>query len=380
MAELTETGCLCLHPAVCAVEDDYEIIFLCREKALASVTVAGVTYTDSRCGVMRTDTLVHKVRVPAAALNAARHYDVNVAPLKDHCNYYPKPEPTEVFGYDFRPVPDDPDTPVRMYVLADTHGCVDAPVQAALSCGGMDALILDGDIGDSADTVDMITTMHRLASAITKGSFPVIYARGNHDTRGHNAEHLLDFVPVRKGEDNGVTAFTFRLGPVWGLVLDAGEDKADDRIEYGGVCDFPVFRRAQTAYFKSLIAGKAHEYEADGVKYRIAVCHMPFHYSQHGFAQTTPDIYAEWVHLLNEMGVQVLLCGHMHHMDELDGSIFAGEEKPAFPTLLCAAMDGEPKRRAERWIPGTYTGTLVTCAGGEVLHEFTNHRGEAVTL
>lgn len=380
MAVLTEAGTLALHPAVCCVEKDYQIIFLCRKQALASVTVAGVTYTDSLNGVMRTDTLVHKIRVPAAALDAAKHYDVNIAPLADHCNYYPKPEPTEVYGYDFVPVPSDPDTPVRMYVLADTHGYVDAPVKAALASGPVDALILDGDIGDSADTVDMITTMHRLASAITEGRIPVIYARGNHDTRGHNAEHLPDYTPIRKGAENGTTAFSFRLGPVWGLVLDAGEDKPDGCVEYGGVCDFPVFRRAQTDYFKSLIADRKNEYEAEGVRYRVAVCHMPFHYSRHGFANTTPDIYAEWVHLLNEMGIQVLLCGHMHHMDELDGSIFAGDEKPAFPTLLCAAMDGEPKRRAERWIPGTYTGTAVTCRDGEVLHEFTNHEGKEITL
>lgn len=380
MAELTEAGTLALHPAVFCVERDYQIIFLCRVRALASVTVAGVTYTDSWNGVMRTDTLVHKIRVPAAALNAARHYDVNLAPLADHCNYYPKPEPTEVYGYDFVPVPDDPGTPVRMYVLADTHGQVDAPVRAALASGHMDVLILDGDIGDSADTVDMITTLHRLASGITGGHFPVIYARGNHDTRGHNAEHLCGYVPTRVGAENGTTAYSFRLGPVWGLVLDAGEDKADDRIEYGGVCDSPVFRRAQTVYMKSLIADKASEYQAEGVRYRVAVCHMPFHYSCHGFSQTTPDIYAEWVHLLNEMGIQVLLCGHMHHMDELDGSIFDGDEKPAFPTLLCAAMDGEPKRRVERWIPGTYTGTAVICRDGKVLHEFTNHEGKQITL
>ena len=91
---MTDIPCLALHPAVCAVEDGYEILLLCTCRALASVTIGETTYTDSNNGVMRTDTLVHKVRVPAAALNAARHYRVNLAPLADHCNYYPKPEPT----------------------------------------------------------------------------------------------------------------------------------------------------------------------------------------------------------------------------------------------------------------------------------------------
>ena len=92
---MTDIPCLALHPAVCAVEDGYEILLLCTCRALASVTIGETTYTDSNNGVMRTDTLVHKVRVPAAALNDARHYRVNLAPLADHCNYYPKPEPTQ---------------------------------------------------------------------------------------------------------------------------------------------------------------------------------------------------------------------------------------------------------------------------------------------
>ena len=194
---MTDIPCLALHPAVCAVEDGYEILLLCTCRALASVTIGETTYTDSNNGVMRTDTLVHKVRVPAAALNGARHYRVNIAPLADHCNYYPKPEPTQTAEYDFRPVPEDADE-VRLYVLADTHGDAVTPAHAALAHPDTQVLVLDGDIGDSADTPEMITTLHRLASEITKGAYPVIYARGNHDTRGHNAEHLTDYAPTTR--------------------------------------------------------------------------------------------------------------------------------------------------------------------------------------
>ena len=79
---MTDIPCLALHPAVCAVEDGYEILLLCTCRALASVTIGETTYTDSNNGVMRTDTLVHKVRVPAAALNGARHYRAACRPLQ----------------------------------------------------------------------------------------------------------------------------------------------------------------------------------------------------------------------------------------------------------------------------------------------------------
>lgn len=377
---ITDTSCLCLHPAVCAVERDYVIILLCREKALASVVIAGETYTDSINGVMRTDTLVHKIRVPMEALDRAGHYTVHVAPLADHCNYWAKPEPTQAYEYDFRPVPADTDAPVKLYVLADTHGNAVTPAEAALLREGLQVLVLNGDIGDSADTPDMITTLHRIASTVTKGEIPVVYARGNHDTRGHNAEHLADYTPTRRGAENGATAFSFRLGPVWGLVLDAGEDKPDGVAEYGGVIDMPVFRRAQTEYFKSLIADKANEYEADGVKYRIAVCHMPFQWSSWSFSKTTPEIYAEWIHILNEMNIQLFLCGHMHWLEEVDGSIYEGEEKPAFPTILCGTWDDHPKSGVTRWVGGEYTGTEVTCADGKLSWIYTNSKGETVQI
>lgn len=372
---MKDSPCLTLHPAVCAVESDYVILLSCACPALASVTVGDVTYTDSINGVMRTDTLIHKVRVPAAALNAARHYRVNVAPLADHCNYFPKPEPTETTEYDFTPVPEGED--VTLYVLADTHGDAVTPARAALAQSGIQALVLDGDIGDSADTPEMITTLHRLASTVTEGRIPVVYARGNHDTRGHNAEHLPDYTPTTR---TNTSYYSFRLGSVWGVVLDAGEDKPDNGIEYGGVIDFPAWRREQTAYLQRLVEDRARAYEAPGVTHRIAICHMPFHYSKYGFAQTTPDIYAEWVHLLNEMGIETLICGHCHCLDVLSPEVFFGEEKPTFETVLCGTMCAHPVRGGEDWIPGQYSGARFTCTPDGIRHEFTNQDGETVRI
>lgn len=266
---------------------------------------------------------------------------------------------------------------MRLYVLADTHGDAVTPAHAALAHPDTQVLVLDGDIGDSADTPEMITTLHRLASEITKGAYPVIYARGNHDTRGHNAEHLTDYAPTTRC---GTTYYSFRLGPVWGIVLDAGEDKPDGCIEYGGVCDFPAWRREQSEYLRGLIRNRKEEYEAPGVRYRIAICHMPFHYSRYAFTQTTPDIYAEWVSLLNEMGIETLLCGHCHCIDELPPDVFTGAEKPTFETLLCSAMCNRPVRGNDAWIPGEYTGTAVYCRPEGITHIFTNRDGETVRI
>lgn len=364
---------LLYHPGVFMIEDDYEIILICRQSALASVVVDGVTFTDNINGVMRTDTEVHKIKVPMALLDRARRYRVHLAPLSDHCNYFPKPEPTEAYEYDFTPVPAE--GAIEVFVLADTHGDAMTPAEAALSRPRIDLLMLVGDIGDSAATREQVTTLHRLTASITGGHIPAIYVRGNHDTRGYMAEKLTDYIPTRDGK----TYYTFRAGSVWGVVLDCGEDKPDTNIEYGspaygGVADYVPFRRAQTAYLRSLIAKGT--FAAEGVKHRVAVCHINFTDSGRTYQDGNPKIYEEWIACLNEMGIDLLICGHEHAVGEQTPDHFAGTPKPTFNTLLTAARRDHPAPLKGGYRPGEYTGTALTLAEGCITRVFVNHLGE----
>lgn len=369
-----EEPTLLYHPGVFLMENTYEIILICRRNALASVIVGGRTYTDNNNGVMRTDTEVHKIKVPMAALDEARHYRVHLAPLADHCNYYPKPDPTEAYDYDFTPVPAD--GKVEAYVLADTHGDAVTPAETALLRPHLDLLILLGDIGDSAAAREQIITMNRLTAAITEGRFPALYVRGNHDTRGYMAERLTDYIPTR----GGATYYTFRAGPIWGVVLDCGEDKPDSSIEYGGVADYIGFRHAQTDYLRSLINHAEDTYAAEGVKHRVALCHINFTHSNRGFRDDNPEIYEEWVAALNEIGIDMLICGHQHVVGVQTPDYFTGHPKPAFHTLLTAAHRNRPELLRGGHHPGEYTGTALTFDGRGLTYAFTNHDGEELTF
>ncbi|MBO5269618.1 MAG: serine/threonine protein phosphatase, partial [Clostridia bacterium] len=79
---------------------------------------------------------------------------------------------------------------------------------------------------------------HRIAAGVTKGRIPVVFARGNHDTRGKYAERLANHTPT----DNGRSYYSVRLGKLWMLVLDCGEDKNDDHAEYGHTMCCHAFR------------------------------------------------------------------------------------------------------------------------------------------
>ena len=79
-----ETASLVCHPGVFLVEKDYEIILLCDKPAMASVVVDGRTFTDNINGVMRSDTDVHKIKVPTTLLDKARAYRVHITPYADN--------------------------------------------------------------------------------------------------------------------------------------------------------------------------------------------------------------------------------------------------------------------------------------------------------
>ena len=370
-----ETASLTCHPGVFLVEKDYEIILLCDRPAMASVVVGGRTFTDNINGVMRSDTDVHKIKVPVTLLDKAKAYRVHITPLADHCNYYPKPDPTEAYDYPFTPIPETGE--IKAYVLADTHGQVTVPAETALAFGKIDLLFLLGDIGDSAANKDQVTTLHRLTSAITGGTFPAVYVRGNHDTRGYMAEHLHKYIPTR----GGATYYTFRAGPVWGVVLDCGEDKPDTSIEYGspeygGVADFLGFREAQTDYLRDLIAHADTTYNAAGITRRVALCHINFTYTDRPFNDYNPALYEKWIGCLNEIGIDMLICGHEHRVGLQPDSYFHGDPAPRFPTLLTSTHRDHPEPLRGGHAPGEFTGTSLTFTEEGVKYVFTNHKGE----
>ena len=59
-------------------------------------------------------------------------------------------------------------------------------------------------------------------------SKPLIFARGNHDTRGSFAREIERYVPIEEGR----FYYTRDVGPVHLLIIDTGEDKPDSTQVY----------------------------------------------------------------------------------------------------------------------------------------------------
>ncbi len=301
-------------PVVCAVGKDYVICVPVRKKLLMKIAVDGKEYFCHSNGVRKSDVKVQKITVPSEALNRAKKYTVIYEVINSRAPYScDKQEPVSV-EYSFRPP--EKESGIKIYHLSDVHGFEKAAVKTGDFFGSeLDLLILNGDIASSSNTSNDILLTFRIAHKITKGEIPCVISRGNHDLRGKYAEKLEEFLPT----DNGRTYFTVRLGSLWILVLDCGEDKPDSHKEYSGTAAFHQFRERESEFIDKIIENSKNEYDAEDVKYRFVLCHIPFCYDNNEECKgerpfnIEKEIYTDWCEKIRDnISPHLSLFGHLH--------------------------------------------------------------------
>ena len=293
-------------PAVFAVKDKYQIMVMARSEILFWVTVNGKNYYDHSNGVIRSKEVIHRVSVPMAELDAAKEYTINYRRMIERKPYFSETEDIVSKTYEFKPV--SPDGPIRIYHLSDTHGRFEQPAKAGQYFGDdIDLLILNGDIMDHSGDIKNFDLVYQLCEAITGGTRPVVFSRGNHDTRGIYAEKIADYTPNLHGN----SYYSFRLGRIWGLVLDTGEDKPDNHAEYGNTMACHEFRLEEDEYIENVI--KEEEYKADGVEYRLVIVHNPFVATLRPPFDIEQELFGKWVKRIGEaIDPQLYITGHLH--------------------------------------------------------------------
>lgn len=297
-------------PSVFAVEENYTIIAVTEKPSIVTVEVAGTIYNDSVAGVVCSLGIIRKITVPQAVLNSAGGYTVTVRGVIERKTYFPEFETPVSRFFTFTPLPQNRD--IRCYMLADTHNSFDEPVAAVQKFGEIDLLLLNGDIVDPCYSEEKVSQMYALTGKLTEGNIPIIYSRGNHDMRGCYAERLtLDTPNVHNNY-----YYTTRLGNLWVLVLDCGEDKADSHPELFGTVDCHSYRLQQTEFLKQLIKNAQQEYMAPGITHRLVMCHIPFNLKCSDNNKSEEETYAEWNRLLREhICPNLLLYGHNHEYE-----------------------------------------------------------------
>ena len=300
-------GLMC-HPTVCAVNDNYQIMIPVEYDMLISVRVGENIYYNHSNGIRISSQRVQRISVPAIELDKHKKYTVICQKMIERKPYRPVTEPEYELEYNFKPIEKTED--INIYHLADVHGEEDGAVGSAQFLNKeIDLLIMNGDLAEYSDSIEDVTIAYRMASRITKGEVPCIISRGNHDLRGALAEHLADFMP----NDNGNSYFTFKVGCIWGILVDCGEDKVDDNIEYGNTICCHQFRVEQEKFINKVIENAKDHYEKDDIKYRLVISHVPFSFKMESPFDIEKDMYARWGSVIKEnIKPDLMLCGHIH--------------------------------------------------------------------
>ena len=356
------------YPGVYAVGEEYQIIMPFSAEAIVKLGVGERIFYDDMCGVLRSSDLIHRIHVPMSVLDEAKEYTVIYQKIIERKAYFPEMEEEVRVTFDFRPLPRD--GRINIYHLSDTHNMVEEPVAASAYLGDQtDLLILNGDIPNHAGKHEHLETVFKLASGVAKGNIPIICTRGNHDTRGRCAEDFLSYIPHK----NGRTYYTVRLGNVWALVLDCGEDKNDDHEEYGGTTCFHPFRLAQTEFIKDVVRNADREYNTEGVEHRLVICHIPFTFSKlEDPFDIEKEIYAEWAKMLRDhIKPELMLCGHRHLVEVWE----VGGKNDVYGQACPVIVGSHPIRHKETK-EKEFIGCAVTIDGKKAKVVFNHHSGE----
>jgi len=384
-----------VNPTVYAVGTDYQIVWSTSAPATGTVKVGRVTYFDEYAGSLRSGETVHKVTVPMAALDEEMSYEI----ASVHYLYrgpYSGIEGAHVHKT-FAFVPVDVGDGLDYYTLSDVHEYRRAAAKAAAWFGSdLDFLVLAGDISSTYESVEDLEFIGKLAYDVTKGEKPVVFARGNHDVKGAAADRLDRYVGAT---EEGDFYYTFSFDKVAGVVLDLGEDHADTWWEFYGTADYDSYRDRQTAFLEDLLASGS--FEDPDKEYRLAVCHMPIAYvEENGFLT---DVKVAWTELLDLLGIDVVVSGHIHELLVFGPAMDAEPYVPlyfdpgyrereasagfrtdmAFVNFVCCRRSlVQDFGVQESVFGGAFTGlaTTVDFLAGTSVSRYTNSRGEVVSI
>lgn len=378
-------------PVVYAVEDTYQITFTTLAKGEAWVVIDGVEYNDTYAGYRKSEDTIHKITVPAEALDNADSYTVYSRAMYLRGPYCALQGATISQTYNWRGV--DTSDDLQYYAISDNHLTTDATADAASYWGDkLDFLVVLGDTANWIDSERELELSLHLSSDITKGEIPVIYARGNHETKGIVADEFHNYV----GSKNGSFYYTFRIQNIWGIVLDVGEDHEDTHWEFSDLARFDTYRAEQLAFLDEVIANADTEYNAEGVDYRIGLCHIPLTFVK------DDDLLKEqkfaWVEKLNQMNLNIMFSGHRHELMFADANLEAdstlttvadynGTGKATtyimsganFPSILVSKRAQSQLYSEKENVFGKYfIGVAASADANETTLKFTNEAGEIV--
>jgi len=272
--------------------------------------IARPKYFDCRSGI-KTESRIHAVRVTGLKPGTKYMYRVYAKEVllhKGNFVEYGRTAATQVYKKDplcFTTL-DPAATKVTFTMINDIHG--DVPRLRTLigetDLEKTDMVLFVGDMVSVFESEEQVFAgFMDEAVKLFASEIPMYYTRGNHETRGRSAYFFQDyFSPLSEH-----IYYMYRQGPVCFIALDSGEDKPDSDIEYYDLTMYDQYRDEQVEWLKEVV--KSEEFLS--APFKIVTCHMPPFGGWYGEL----DVARKFMPVLEEAGVDIMLCGHMHYYD-----------------------------------------------------------------
>ncbi|MBQ4288184.1 MAG: metallophosphoesterase [Bacteroidales bacterium] len=187
------------------------------------------------------------------------------------------------------------------------------------SRGKYDFVVFNGDMTSVINEETHMAVYVRPASELFADETPLYVVRGNHEFRGLFSSDWLKWFQT----PTGMPYYTFQWGKFFFIVLDSGEDKPDNDIEYQGMLSMDQYLREQADWLKGVTRSEAFR----NASVRIVFSHIPPRLKHwHG----NKNVCELFVPILNEAGIDLMVSGHEHNYS----LCLAGTSNANFPVLV----------------------------------------------
>ncbi|MDE7336619.1 MAG: metallophosphoesterase, partial [Clostridia bacterium] len=284
------------HPIVIDNGKDYSIVFSTNDYGTGYVEYVydGKEYKvyDENNGRLNGNSCIHTINVPYEHLDG-NTYRVGSKRVIDELSYGGRTGAERVSEeYKFTSPKGKDEQSYLM--ISDWHTQIGKAKKAISFAGEYDGVLMLGDSSPGLNfEEEVVRNIVQFGGEITKGEMPIIFARGNHETRGRYAGMLADDLGMDK------YYFTVDTGDYTFLVLDSGEDKEDGHAEYGGMVNYEQYRKDMIDWLE-----KVEIDEGDKV---ITLVHSMT-------VAIEEDLQARAYRRLEELNSHYVISGHTHEV------------------------------------------------------------------
>ncbi len=301
-------------------EDSMTVVWLTDKNTTASVEYGANGLLDQKAvaihaGLIDANTRLHRVRLTGLKPGTPYQYRISSTEIVKFGPY------SVTFGTNvtsppaaFKTLSRQSDQ-VSFVVMNDLHQNLQTMqvLWGFAKVNPVDLVFFNGDSLDYLENEDQIVKfLLQPVTGLFAQSTPLMYVRGNHETRGRYARFLHDFLDTPGGE----YYYSFDAGPVHFVVLDTGEDKEDSHPAYSGLNGFAGYRDGEKQWLAQEVKSRAFR----SARYRVVFMHIPPFSAREGRGRSggAQDCFEKFTPLLNRAKVDLLITAHTHHYAYLE--------------------------------------------------------------